>query len=167
MNGRVLLLSRDQAVGMNIARHISERNWDVRSTTEEQTAYTVLKEEPVDVVIMVLKRLEKDCLRIIKQISRILPAVEIVTINNSNEVKLSIKCMKAGVFDDMYPPLDMDLLVRRISEAAEAKKQSMRTARKKLSRFDRMMLAISFAEAGDPDTAKTYLQKKSKGKNNG
>mgnify|MGYP006284369539 FL=1 len=67
----------------------------------------------------------------------------------------------------MYPPLDMDLLVRRITEAVETKEKSIRTARRKLSRFDRMMLAISFAEAGDPDTAKTYLQKKNKGKNNG
>ena len=82
MNGRVLLISKDQTVGANIARHISERDWGVESTEEEQTAYAVLKEKPVDVVIMVLKRLEKDCLRIIKQIGRIRPAVEIVTINN-------------------------------------------------------------------------------------
>lgn len=100
MNGNVLLLSKDRTVGTNIARHISERNWRVKSTTDEQAAYAVLKDEPVNVAIMVLKRLEQECLRIIKQIGKIRPEVEIVTINNSNEVRLSIKCMKAGVFDE-------------------------------------------------------------------
>ncbi len=157
MDGSVLLISRDGSLGSNIARHVRKRNWSVANVSDGQDAVKMITEKEIDAVLMVLKGLEKEGLKIFRQLNRISPLTETITINNSGEVNLSIKFMKAGVFDDLHPPLDMAYLLEMLQKAADRKKAFAGTQQKRLSRFDRMMMAISFAEAGETETARTYL----------
>jgi DNA-binding NtrC family response regulator len=159
MNNTVLLISKDENMTTCISRHITKHHCSVICVENTQEMRDNLKQKLIDAVLVVLKGLENDFIKLFKLVDRFSPFTQIISINNSGRMKLSIKCMKAGVFDDFYPPLDMNHLVRRIKEAAEKKRVSIQQKRKKMNRFDRVMMAISFAESNDEKTARHYLKK--------
>jgi len=56
-------------------------------------------------------------------------------------------------------PLDLDLLFQRLREAREQTKEKEKRRKKPLRRYQEMMVAASFAEAGEPAMAREFLVK--------
>jgi hypothetical protein len=74
--------------------------------------------------------------------------------------------MKLGVFDDFLMPLDLDSLISRIREAYQAKKDAGVVKPSLFQRCQDLMVAASFAEAGEAEIAKELLTKGRKSKEN-
>jgi len=81
----------------------------------------------------------------------------VITINSGDQISLSIEGMKLGVFDDFFMPLDLDSLISRIQEAFQVKKAAEVVKPSLLLRCQAIMVAASFAEAGEADMAKELL----------
>jgi len=90
----------------------------------------------------------------------------VITINSGDQISLSIEGMKLGVFDDFLMPLDLDSLISRIREAYQAKKDAEVVNPSLLQRCQDIMVAASFAEAGEAEMAKELLTKGRKSKEN-
>ena len=81
---------------------------------------------------------------------------EVILMNSSDQIPLSIEGMKLGAFNDYLFPLDFELFVSGIQEAADKKRQK---EKKPLSeRYQDMMAAISFAEVGEHEMARQFLK---------
>jgi len=72
---------------------------------------------------------------------------------------LSIEGMKLGIFDDFLMPLDLDSLISRIREAYQAKKVAEVVKPSLFQRCQNIIVAASFAEAGEAETTKSILGK--------
>ena len=94
------------------------------------------------------------------------PAVQVITINSGDQISLSIEGMKLGVFDDFLMPLDLGSLISRIREAYQAKKDAEVVKPSLFQRCQDLMVAASFAEAGEAEMAKELLTKELKWKKN-
>ena len=64
--------------------------------------------------------------------------------------------MKLGVFSDLIMPFDLEELVARIREALEHKAKKARSLRQRL---EDLAVSMTFAEAGDFDTARRLVSK--------
>ncbi|MGD8981962.1 MAG: response regulator, partial [Desulfobacterales bacterium] len=126
----------------------------------------ILKRHPIDVVLLSLNDLKKEGMALIKMIKKKHPAVQVVTITSGDQISLSIEGMKLGVFDDFLMPLDLDSLVSRIRDAYQAKKEAEIVKPSLFQRCQNLMVAASFAEAGEADMAKELLTKGHKSKEN-
>jgi len=159
MTATVLLIGKDESITETMARLIKTRGcYLIKATGLDQVA-SVITNKCIDVVLIILSGFEKECVGILNRVKRIAPDTETIVINDSVKLELSIKCMKAGAFDDFYPPFDLETLSSRIMDAAKKKIEAQKH-KKKISRFDKMMMAISFAEAGELTMAKDYLCEK-------
>lgn len=167
MNGTVLFLSKESSMTDHLIRHIEKDRFTVRRSEDPYGAVSETGHANIDVIVLVLEGFEKECIEIIRQMKNTLRFTRIIIINNSDQLNLSIKCMKAGAFEDFLPPLDMRRLSKKISQAAKLRRADIKKAEKPLSRLDRLMMAVSFAEAGEVDTALTYMSKKKQGDNHG
>ena len=137
---------------------------DIQFQGSKKTSNGFLKKHPIDVVLLSLNDLKKEGMALIKMIKKKHPAVQVITINSGDQISLSIEGMKLGVFDDFLMPLDLDSLISRIREAFQAKKEAEVVKPSLLQRCQNLMVAASFAEAGEADTAKELLTKKTKWK---
>ncbi len=122
----------------------------------------MFKKHPIDVVLLSLNDLKNEGMALIKTIKKKHPAVQIITVNSGDQIALSIEGMKLGVFDDFLMPLDLDSLILRIREAYQAKKEAEVTKPSLFQRYQKLMVAASFAEAGEAETAKKLLEKEPK-----
>ena len=64
--------------------------------------------------------------------------------------------MKLGVFEDLLMPFDLEELVAKTLKAWE-KRKARRGGKSLRQRFEQFATAVSFAEAGDFDTARRVV----------
>jgi DNA-binding NtrC family response regulator len=119
----------------------------------------MIRRNNIDVVLLGLTTLHKEGLAILEMIKKVRPLTEVITINGSGEVALSIESMKLGAFDDFMGPFNIESLVERIHDASVRKKQREKRKRPLLERYMEIMSAGAFAEAGEQETALNFIKK--------
>ncbi|MGD9234703.1 MAG: response regulator, partial [Desulfobacterales bacterium] len=149
-----------------LVRYLKTDDWRIFNSRQQKDIRRILKRHPIDVVLLSLNDLKKEGMALIKMIKKKHPAVQVVTITSGDQISLSIEGMKLGVFDDFLMPLDLDSLVSRIRDAYHAKKEAEIVKPSLFQRCQNLMVAASFAEAGEADMAKELLTKGHKSKEN-
>jgi DNA-binding NtrC family response regulator len=162
MEVTILIIDGDSMLQEHLVRHLKTQNWRILKSKQQKDIKRIFKIHPVDVVLLSLNDLKKEGMVLIKMIKKKHPAVQVITINSGDQISLSIEGMKLGVFDDFLMPLDLDSLISRIREAYQVKKDTEVVKPSLLQRCQNIMVAASFAEAGEAETAKELLAKKPK-----
>ena len=143
----------------HLVRHLESKNWHILQSSRQKDIKQILKKHSVDVVLMSLRDLKKEGMDLIKMIKKKHSAVQVITINNGDQISMSIEGMKLGVFDDFLMPLDLDSLISRIREAYQAKKDAEVVKPSLFQRCQNIMVSASFAETAEVETAKAFLAK--------
>ena len=141
----------------HLVRYLKTDDWRIFNSRQQKDIRRILKRHSIDVVLLSLNDLKKEGMALIKMIKKKHPAVQVVTITSGDQISLSIEGMKLGVFDDFLMPLDLDSLVSRIRDAYQAKKEAEVVKPSLFQRCQNLMVAASFAEAGEADMAKELL----------
>lgn len=124
MRVNLLIVESENFFRKNLARRLPDaKNWRILFAEHRIEAIKIVKREKIDVVLLGLKDLKKEGLMILKEVKNIRPLTEIITINSSDQIALSIEGMKLGAFDDFIVPFDLESLVRRIREAHQKKRK--------------------------------------------
>jgi len=161
-----LIIEADSILQEHLVRRSKTKDWRIFKSRQQRDIKRILKKHTIDVVWLSLNDLKKEGMALIKMIKKKHPAVQVITINSGDQISLSIEGMKLGVFDDFFMPLDLDSLISRIQEAFQAKKEAEVVKPSLLQRCQDIMVAASFAEAGEADMAKELLATGRKSKEN-
>ena len=86
-----------------------------------QEAMDIFKKNSVDLILLDILLPDINGLELLEKFVETDPNTEIIIINDSNQMDLSIAGMELGAFDDFLIPLDLDALARRIREAVIGK----------------------------------------------
>jgi DNA-binding NtrC family response regulator len=158
----ILIIEGNSMLQEHLVRYLKTDDWRIFNSRQQKDIRRILKRHPIDVVLLSLNDLKKEGMVLIKMIKKKHPAVQVVTITSGDQISLSIEGMKLGVFDDFLMPLDLDSLVSRIRDAYQAKKDAEVVKPSLFQRCQNLMVAASFAEAGEAEMAKELLSKESK-----
>jgi DNA-binding NtrC family response regulator len=124
MGIRILIIEAENRFRKNLYQCLQKKGFTVDKVTPEDDVETIVAREKIDVVLLGVDGLGMEGLALIRPIKTISPMTEIIIINDSNHMDLSIEGMDLGVFDDFLIPLDIDSLAKRIQEAAGRKDQN-------------------------------------------
>ena len=152
-----MIIEGDNLLQQHLARHFNIQNWLLFNAMQLKDIKRMFKKHAIDVVLLSLNDLKKEGLVLIKMIKKMRPLVQVITVNSGDQISLSIEGMKLGVFDDFLMPLDLDSLIFRIREAFQAKKEAKVVKPSLFQRCQALMVAASFAEAGEAEMAKEIL----------
>jgi DNA-binding NtrC family response regulator len=162
MGATILIIEGDNMLQKHLSRHFEIQDWRLLSATQAKDIKRMLKKHPIDVVLLSLNDLKKEGMVLIKMIKKMRPPVQVITVSSPDQISLSIEGMKLGVFDDFLMPLDLDSFILRIRDAYRTKKDHELAKPSLFQRCQNLMVAASFAEAGEIEMAKELLEKKSK-----
>lgn len=160
----MLIIEGDSMLQEHLGRRLETQNWLILKSKQPKDIRRILKKQSVDVVLLSLHDFKKEGMVLIKMIKKKHPDVQVITINNGDQISLSIEAMKLGVFDDYLMPLDLESLISRIREAYQVKIEAEVVKPSLFQRCQNLMVAASFAEAGEAEMAKELLAKKFKKK---
>jgi DNA-binding NtrC family response regulator len=163
MGINLLIIESDALFRLNLSRRLRLERYRVFEAEQQADAGKILERKKIDVVLLGLNGLKRQGLLLLERIKKIRPLTEVIIINTSEYLLLSIEGMKLGAFDDVFLPLNMDSLAERIQEAYRLKKKNEKAKKSLFRRYQDVMVAATFAEAGEPDIARELREQQPQG----
>lgn len=121
----------------------------------------------IDVILLDIRTNGENSLRLLADIKGKKPETEVILLSNQYSLALAMEGIQSGAFDDISEPFDVDEISRKIQAAWKRKKRLKKNGRNRLARFwERTMMAVTYAEAGDFETAISLTTKEKKEKKN-
>jgi len=98
-----------------------------------------------DVVVLDLKMPGIDGMEVLRRIRKAYPNVQVIMLTGHGSDKDEKEAKKLGAFEYLQKPVEIETLMKKIKKAYKQK-------------FESSMMAATFAEAGEFDTAKDILE---------
>jgi DNA-binding response OmpR family regulator len=159
----VLVLEADAPFRRQLCEGLRRPPFRIYEAATEQEALERVVKSRIDVVLLGLRGLRNLGLRALSNIKRSRPRTEVILLTPGDSLSLSIEGMKLGAFDDLMIPFEMETLQQRIEDASAKKHGREKPLTSLVRRCQDVMVAVSFAEAGEADTAREVLEESSRG----
>lgn len=114
----VLIVEEDPVFRAALGNHLETHGFKVLAAELTEDMGLVLQQHKVGVVLLGLAGLKQQGISLLKLILEVSPASRVVLLNNLEHLSLSIEAMKLGAADEVSIPVDMDVLVEKVSFAA-------------------------------------------------
>ncbi|MBI4962548.1 MAG: response regulator [Desulfomonile tiedjei] len=118
---RVLLVDDEPDFLETLVKRLKKRKLEVFSASNGKEALDVLKETPVDVVVLDVRMPDMDGIQTLREIKKIRPGVEVIMLTGHASVEVAIQGMELGAFDYLMKPMDIDELLYKLQDAYKKK----------------------------------------------
>lgn len=120
----IMLVDDETAFVETMAKRLAKREIEtITAFSGEEAVEKVEQNENLDVIVLDVKMPGMDGLQALKAIKAISPLVEVVMLTGHGTVELAVDGMKLGAFDFLMKPCEIDVLVEKVNEAADKKKE--------------------------------------------
>ena len=121
---KVLLVDDEVPFVDTMIKRLTKRNLEVLPAyAGEESLKKLAENKRVEVVILDVKMPGMDGIETLKEIKKAFPLVEVIMLTGHATVESAIEGMKLGAFDYLMKPSDIDLLVKKVTEAAAKKRR--------------------------------------------
>lgn len=138
---KILLVDDEKEFVETLSERIRmrEHNSDVALNGEQ--ALKKMDNDIPDVVVLDLKMPGMDGMEVLRRIRKAYPKVQVIMLTGHGSERDEEEARKLGVFDYLQKPVEIETLMKKVKKAYKSK-------------FESTMMAATFAEAGEFDTAR-------------
>jgi signal transduction histidine kinase len=113
----ILLVDDENDFRQILAKRLKRRGIHAREADRGETALQMLAESPVDVVILDVKMPGMDGIECLKRIKEMEGLTEVIMLTGHADIQGGVEGIKAGAFDYLSKPVELEHLVRKIKQA--------------------------------------------------
>lgn len=141
---KVLLVDDEEEFVKALAERLKMR--DLRSDTvlDGEEALTYVEDQEPDVMVLDLKMPGIDGMEVLRQVRKAYPNMQVIILTGHGSEKDEEEAKRLGAFDYLEKPVNLDVLVKKMKAAYRRKMEDT-------------MVAATFAEAGDFESAKKIM----------
>ena len=145
---RLLLVDDEKEFVETLADRLKMRDLQASIAHNGEEALSAVKAEEPDVIVLDLKMPGIDGIEVLRRVKEAYPNVEVIILTGHGSKKDEEAARSLGAFDYVKKPADLDALVPRIKNAFK----------RKMTKLEKMSMAVAFAEAGEFDTAQKMME---------
>jgi len=116
---QLLLVDDEDHFRQTLAKRLVKRGFDVYQSADGNECMSLLKEKKVDVVILDIKMPGISGLEVLKNIKSKYPETEVILLTGHATTDSGVEGIKSGAFDYLSKPIELDHLVKKITQAYE------------------------------------------------
>jgi signal transduction histidine kinase len=116
---RLLLVDDELDFRRTIAKRLSRRGIEPRQAGSGEACLSILEESPMDVVVLDVKMPGMNGIEVLEHIKRTLPRTEVILLTGYASTEDGVRGIKAGAFDYLTKPVELDHLLSKIQQAYE------------------------------------------------
>ena len=146
---KVLLVDDEQKFVQALSERLQMRDLENETVYDGEEALNFVDNKEPDVMVLDLKMPGIDGMEVLRRVKKKFPDIRIIILTGHGTDRDEGESRRMGVFDYLKKPVDIELLVNRIKAAHREKIQGS-------------MAAAAFAEAGEYETARSFLNEKEK-----
>jgi DNA-binding NtrC family response regulator len=159
MKIHLLIIETNDQVRQNLVQRLSIDQYSIFTVDHPDKVKEIIKKKKVDVVLLGLVGLGEKGLSVLTTIKRIRPLTEIIIINDSAKISLSMQGMKLGAFEDFYMPFEINTLIQTIQAAYFQKAEYEREKKSPFRKYQGNMSAVASQKMGEENTAMNFFKK--------
>jgi len=138
---KILLVDDEKEFVETLSERIRMREHDSDVALNGEQALKKMDDDLPDVVVLDLKMPGMDGMEVLRRIRKAYPKVQVIMLTGHGSEKDEEEARKLGAFEYLQKPVEIDTLMKKVKKAYKSK-------------FESSMMAATFAEAGEFDTAK-------------
>lgn len=116
---RVLLVDDEDAFRLPLAKRLSKRGFEVIQASGGRQALELLDKDPLDVIVLDVKMPDMGGLVTMSEIKKLRPQTEVILLTGQTTARDGVEGMKAGAFDYLGKPIELEQLAGKIRQAHE------------------------------------------------
>ncbi len=113
----VLLIDDEEQFRTAIARQLTVRGYTVHQAGTGELGIAVVRETPLDLVILDMRLPGINGTATLKEIKRVSPLTEVIMLTGQATVKAAMETLTLGAFDYMTKPMGIDELIYKMEDA--------------------------------------------------
>ena len=117
----VLLVDDEAEFVETLVKRLRKRKVNTAAVGSGEEALEILKEMPVDVVVLDVKMPGMDGIETLRKIKKINPLIEVIMLTGHANMEVAIEGMELGAFDYLMKPMDIDELLYKLQDAYKKK----------------------------------------------
>ncbi len=114
---RILIIDDDKALARSLEIHLSGEGHETRRAHTLAEGWKRFEEEPDDIVFLDLKLPDGDSRELLGRIREHRPSTSVVMITGHQDMQATIDAIRAGAFDYIRKPLDLDQILGAVAKA--------------------------------------------------
>ncbi len=123
-DAKLLLVDDEKGFLDTLTKRLKKRELKVRAVYSGDDALVELKKNSaIEVVVLDVKMPGMDGIETLVEIKQRFPLMEVIMLTGHATVETAIDGMKLGAFDYLMKPCDIDVLISKVNEAIEKKRQ--------------------------------------------
>jgi DNA-binding response OmpR family regulator len=138
---KILLVDDEKEFVETLSERIRMREHDSDVALNGEQALKKIDDDLPDVVVLDLKMPGMDGMEVLRRIRKAYPKVQVIMLTGHGSEKDEEEARKLGAFEYLQKPVEIETLMKKVKKAYKNK-------------FESSMMAATFAEAGEFDTAK-------------
>ena len=160
MNSTVLLVVEDSSFLENLSRSLERLKASVITAGSKREALEVCSNQDIDLALLDIRQQGKDAMQVLTRLKKNQPETEVILLSDPENIAFAMEGMRQGASDDITVPFDIDSFIKTIKSALRRRKAHIKASRKRtlLNVFEDSMMAATFAEAGEFETAQNMYQ---------
>jgi DNA-binding NtrC family response regulator len=155
MNSTVLLVVEDPFFLQNLSESLKPLKALVVTAGNKHEALEVCANHEVDLALLDIRQQGNDAMQVLARLKKNQPETEVILLSDPENVALAMEGMRQGASDEITFPFDIDSFKKTIKSALRRIKVHRKVCRERtlLNVFEDTMMAATFAEAGEFETA--------------
>ncbi len=143
---RILLVDDEERFRTTLAKRLSEKGYQVADVGSGNEALDYIRDNHVDVMVLDIKMPGLDGIETLGEVKVNDPGIEVVLLTGHGTVETAIEGMRAGAYDYLMKPCEIDELMEKIDGAFEVKTKRDERLKKaeERSRLDKLEKAVRF-----------------------
>lgn len=120
-NFSVLVIDDEDSQVQSLKSFLSKRNYTVFTASSGEEGYKLVVENTIDIVLTDFQMPGWNGLETLQKIKSLNPEIEIIVITAYGTIESAVNLMKAGAFDYLIKPIDLDELESLLNKIKERK----------------------------------------------
>jgi DNA-binding NtrC family response regulator len=114
---KVLLVDDEVEFGFALVERLRLKHYDVKAVSQVEDAFTAVRNDPPDVVLLDFMMPGMDGIEILKFIKQIDPSIEVIMLTGYADIRILEEVMKSGASEYIIKPADLREVIIKIDNA--------------------------------------------------
>ena len=160
MNSTVLLVVNDSSFSQSLSGSLKRLKASVLTAANKREALEVCSSRDVDLALLDIRQKGKDAMQVLARLKKNQPETEVILLSDPGNIAIAMEGMRQGASEEITVPFDIDTFRKTVKNALRRRNAHIKAGRKRslLEVFADTMMAATFAEAGEFDTAQNICR---------